>query len=119
MWERHETGWDAMSLTSDEHQRPARATRREDFLKRNVEAKRGELQRAQRRGGRALDLPADEVDERAMWHCHGLRLPCRTGSINEIGEIARRRAARRVELSRAGGLLPFLDLLPFLVHADD
>jgi hypothetical protein len=57
----------------DEHQRAAGGERGEDFLEGDVEAQRGELQRALRgRHRRVRGLPAQQVRQRAVVHGHAL-----------------------------------------------
>src|ERR671924_1813682 len=57
----------------DEDQGSADVPGREQFLKRNVEAQRCELQSADRPRPQLVTLPAEQVDERPVWHCDALR----------------------------------------------
>src|SRR5262245_52724896 len=72
---RDEPGHIEARLGGDEREAAARQERREDFLQRDVERRRGELKDLpRRRERRALALPRDEVDDRAMWDLHAFRL---------------------------------------------
>nr|WP_254696105.1 hypothetical protein [Lysobacter enzymogenes] len=69
------------------------AQRAEDFLERDVETERGELQGAQARAELAA-LPAQQVQQRRVRHRHALGAAGRSGGVDHVGRALRVVAVR-------------------------
>ena len=80
----------------DEHERAPGQPGREDLLKRNIEARTRELQRAVARahaGG--CSLPRQQIDERAVRHGHPFGLAGRARCVEHVGQLVDREGPTR------------------------
>src|SRR5262249_48680535 len=60
----------------------------EDLLPANIKTQRSELQRPGRLWKReVLQLPGDQIDNRAVRHRHALWVAGRTRCVNDVGEV--------------------------------
>ena len=94
--EREERSGVAPLLVADQDERAAGAPGREQLLERDVEAQRGELQRAGRRRlrlGPRVELPGEQVRERPVRHRDPFRPAGRARGVDDVREVVERRAA--------------------------